>query len=162
MTATNSAERNVDREVPQVVRAGADDRAAGALGRRLAPSAGHRHPQLAAEIPPGERLGMPQDVLDGAFGDHFAAEAPRARAEVDDVVGRRDRLGVVLDDDHRVAEIAQPAKRGEQPLVVALVQTDARLVEDVEHAHEPRADLRREPDALRLAARERRGRRGPA
>ena len=31
-----------------------------------------------------------------------------------------------------------------------------RLVEDVEHAHEPGADLRREPDALRLAAGERR------
>ena len=32
-----------------------------------------------------------------------------------------------------------------------------RLVEDVQHAHQPAADLRRQPDALRLAARERRG-----
>jgi len=32
-----------------------------------------------------------------------------------------------------------------------------RLVEDVEHADEPGADLRREPDALALTARERRG-----
>ena len=31
-----------------------------------------------------------------------------------------------------------------------------RLVEDVEHAHEPGADLRRQPDALGLAAGERR------
>ncbi len=35
------------------------------------------------------------------------------------------------------------------------MEPDRRLVEDVEHAHQARADLRREPDALALAARER-------
>ena len=39
------------------------------------------------------------------------------------------------------------------------MQADRRLVEDVQHADERRPDLRREPDALRFAARERR--RGP-
>ena len=66
-------------------------------------------------------------------------------------------LAVVLDDEHRVAEVAQREQRREQARVVALVQPDRRLVEDVEHADEPRADLRREADALSLAARERRG-----
>ena len=37
------------------------------------------------------------------------------------------------------------------------MQPDARLVEHVEHAHQPGADLRRQADALRLAARERAG-----
>jgi hypothetical protein len=37
------------------------------------------------------------------------------------------------------------------------VEADARLVEDVQHADEPAADLPGEADALRLAARERRG-----
>src|SRR6202011_5958355 len=46
-------------------------------------------------------------------------------------------------------------QRREQTCVVALVQTDRRLVEDVHHAGEPRADLRCQPDALRLAARQR-------
>ena len=63
---------------------------------------------------------------------------------------------------HGVAQVAQPAQRAEEALVVALVQPDARLVEDVEHAHEARADLGRETDALRLAARERARRRGRA
>ena len=49
-------------------------------------------------------------------------------------------------------------EREDQPLVVALVEADRRLVEDVEHADEPGADLRREADALRLAAGERRRR----
>ena len=41
--------------------------------------------------------------------------------------------------------------------VVLGMQADARLVEDVEHPHQAGADLRREPDALRFAARERAG-----
>ena len=59
---------------------------------------------------------------------------------------------------HRVADVAQPLERVDQPRVVALVEADRRLVEDVEHADELRADLRREPQPLRLAARERRRR----
>ena len=45
----------------------------------------------------------------------------------------------------------------EQAVVVARVQADARLVEDVEHADEPAADLAGQADALGLAAGERRG-----
>ena len=77
------------------------------------------------------------------------------RPEIDEIIGRADGVFVVLDDDDGVAEVAQFAQRGQQPLVVALVQADARLVEDVEDAGELRADLRGEPDALRLAAGER-------
>ena len=40
----------------------------------------------------------------------------------------------------------------QQTVIVALMQADARLVQNVKHADERRADLRREPDALRLAA----------
>ena len=48
------------------------------------------------------------------------------------------------------------ASVAEQLAVVALVQADRRLVEHVEHAGEVRADLRRQPDALPFAARQRR------
>jgi hypothetical protein len=44
---------------------------------------------------------------------------------------------VVLDDDHAVAEIAQVLERGEQPVVVALVQADRRLVQHVHDAGQP-------------------------
>ena len=94
-------------------------------------------------------------VVDRALRDHLAAEAAGARAEVDDVVGRLDGVRVVLHHDDRVAQVAQPAQGRQQTLVVALMQADARLVQDVEHAHEPRADLGRQPDALGLAAGER-------
>ena len=96
-------------------------------------------------------------VVGRALRDHRAAVHAGARAEVDHVVGVADRIFVVLDHDHRVAEIAQAIQRAQQPLVVALMQADRRLVEDVHHADEAGADLARETDALRLAARERLG-----
>src|SRR3546814_11250405 len=66
-----------------------------------------------------------------------------------------DRVRVMLDDDHRVAEVAKARQRREQPVVVALVETDRRLVKDVEHARQAAADLAGEADALALAAAER-------
>ena len=43
-----------------------------------------------------------------------------------------------------------------QTLVVAVMKADGRLVEDVEHANEPRANLRRQTDPLCFTTRERR------
>ena len=89
--------------------------------------------------------------------DDLAAVLAGARADVDDPVGVPDGVLVVLDDDQGVAEVAQPDQRLDQPVVVALVQADRRLVEDVEHADQAGADLGGEPDALRLAAGQRAG-----
>ena len=69
----------------------------------------------------------------------------------------QDRVLVVLDDDHGVAEVAQALERAEQAVVVALVQADGGLVQHVEHAGEAGADLRGEADALAFAARQRAG-----
>ena len=113
---------------------------------------------LAGEELAGDRVRVPLDLLRGAFGDHVAAVHAGARAHVDQVVGRSHHLLVVLDHEHRVAEVAQPLERGDQLPVVALVEADRGLVEDVEHADQLRADLRREPQPLRFAAAERRGR----
>ena len=90
-----------------------------------------------------------------ALGDDLAAVLAGAGAQVDQVVGRVHRALVVLDDHHRVADVAKALERADQLLVVALVKADRRLVEDVHDADETRADLRRKPDALSLAARER-------
>ncbi len=64
----------------------------------------------------------------------------------------------MLDDDQRVAEVAQALQRGDEAFVVALVQADGRLVEHVQDAHQAGADLRGQADALRLAAGQRGGR----
>ena len=99
-----------------------------------------------------------RDLRRRAFGHDLAAVHAGARPHVDEPVGAAHHLLVVLDDDDRVADVAQPLERADQARVVALMEADRRLVEDVQDADELRADLRREPKPLRLAARQRRGR----
>ena len=114
--------------------------------------------QLAPEIRAGQRaVAVLEQLRRRALEDQLPAVLAGAGAEIDHVVGGADRLLVVLDDDDGVAEVAQARQRAEQRAVVALVQADRRLVEDVEHAGQVRADLRRQPDALPFAARQRRG-----
>ena len=81
----------------------------------------------------------------------------RPRAHVDDVVGRAHGLLVVLHHDDGVAQVAQPQQRVDEPPVVALVQADGGLVQDVEDAHQTGADLGGQPDALGLSPGERAG-----
>ena len=87
--------------------------------------------------------------------DDLAAVDAGAGAHVDDMVGVADRVLVMLDDEHGVAEASEALQRFEEAVVVLLVEADRRLVEDVEDAREAGADLRGEADALALAARER-------
>ena len=141
-------------DVAQVVLAGAEDldRAAG-----RAPARRRRDRALAGEVLAGERLLDAFDLRGGALRDDVAAVLAGARADVDEVVGGAHRLLVVLDHDHGVAEVAQALERGDQLRVVALVQADGGLVEDVEDADQRGADLRGQADALGLAAGQRRG-----
>jgi hypothetical protein len=70
---------------------------------------------------PGQRVAGPQP-LDGALEHHLAAPGARARAEVDDVVADRDRLRLVLHDQHGVALVAQLEQQLVHPLDVVRVQ----------------------------------------
>src|SRR5882757_4926450 len=60
----------------------------------------------------------------------------------------------MLDHDHGVAEITQIHQGVEQALVVALMQSDRGLIQNVHHTDQSGADLTGEPDALCLAARQ--------
>ena len=72
------------------------------------------------------------------------------------MIGGRDDVEVVLDHDHGVARIAQPAEEAEQPAGVPRVKAGGGLVEHVGDAGEARPELGGQAHALRLAARERR------
>ncbi len=109
-------------------------------------------------MPPGNRLRVRLDLRKGSLRDYLAAVHAGTGSEVHDVVGPAHRLVVVLDDDERVALAAQGFERVEQTVVVARVQPDGGFIQHVEHAAQVGAELRREPDALRLAAGERLGR----
>ena len=61
----------------------------------------------------------------------------------------------MLHHDQRVARIAQTLEGVDELVVVPLMQTDGRLVQDIQNAHEGGADLGGKPNALCLAARKR-------
>ena len=113
---------------------------------------GHGDLLLAGQILPGDGALAARNLLRCAGADHFPTVHTRTGADVDEIICRTHGVLVVLDDDERVAEITQLAQRGQQLFIVALVQTDGRLIQNIQHAHERRADLRCEPDALALAA----------
>ena len=58
----------------------------------------------------------------------------------------------MLNNYYGIAEVAQTFKRGKQFFVVALMKSDARLVEDIEHAHKRTAYLCCKSDSLAFAA----------
>src|SRR3989475_765254 len=121
----------------------------------LPPRRRHRDLESARQVAAGERVRVRHDLVRRPDRDDVAAQLAGTRAEVHHVVGVADRLLVVLDDEHRVAEIPEPLERLEQAPVVPLVQSDGRFVEDVEHADETRPDLCRQTNSLPLAAGER-------
>ena len=152
--AGEHAERDRRGDVLEVVRARADDLQL-ALRIGLAPRLRHGYLAHAGEVFRGEARGIGDQLLRRALRDDLAAMHAGAGADVDDVVGGEDRVLVMLDDEHGVAEVAQMLQRHQQAGVVALMQPDRRLVEHVEHAGQARADLRRETNALAFAARQR-------
>ncbi|MNG18660.1 hypothetical protein D3C84_1027460 [compost metagenome] len=60
----------------------------------------------------------------------------------------------MLNNDERIAEIPHMLKRLNQSRVIPLMQTDTRLIEDVQDAHEARTDLRGQSDPLCLSTRQ--------
>ena len=148
-------ERELDADVLQVVLLGTHNRDDVAVPRTT--STGYRDGAFPGQVLASDGFLVLEQLLIGAAVHDGSAVLAGARADVDDVIGDLHRVLVVLDDEHRVAEIAHPHERLDEALVVALMQADRGLVEHVQHANQTRTNLRREPDALGFAAGEGRG-----
>ena len=61
----------------------------------------------------------------------------------------------MLHHDDAVPLVPQLLQRSDELAVVPLMQADGRLIQDIQHVDQLRADLRRQPDPLPLAARQR-------
>ena len=95
-------------------------------------------------------------LLRRADGDHLPAAHPALRPQVDDPVGALHDVQVVLDHQQCVAALHQPLQHLHQLPDIFKVQACRRLVENVDGAPGgPLAQLARQFDALRLAARQR-------
>src|SRR6266851_1937325 len=106
----------------------------------------------AAQVLTGEGGSGGFDLRRFALGDEVAAGVAGAGAKVDDEISAADGVFVVFDDEDGVAEIAKMFEGAEQARIVAGVEADAGLIENVENAAKARADLRGESNTLRFAA----------
>ena len=109
----------------------------------------------AGEKESGQRTCARTNFGGSSVGEQFAAMHPGGRSEIDNAIGAGHEFLVVLDHEERVALRAERFERLDQAIVVAGVQSDARLVEHIQNAGEIGSKLGGQPDALGLAAGER-------
>ena len=89
---------------------------------------------FARDIEPGERGGAVSDLFGRPRENDLASLGPGPRSHIDDVVGAKDRLPVVFDHDQAVTGVPEPHQDVQKPSVVARMQADAWLIENIEHA----------------------------
>ncbi len=103
---------------------------------------------------PVMELRVGRDLGDGAGGKQLAAELAGSGPEVEQVVRGAYDVGIVLDDEDGVAEVAQLFHDVDELGGVARVQADRGLVEHVQRADEAGAKRGGELDTLGFAARQ--------
>ncbi len=144
--------RDGDVDVLEVIGAGAAD-GDDLAGVDETPGDFGRGFHLAVEVLTREGLAaIGEELREVAFKDHLPPMLPGSGAEVDDVVGGAHDVGIVLDDEDGIAEVAQLMEDFDEAGGVAGVEADGRFVEDVAGAHEPGAETGGELDALGFAA----------
>ena len=105
---------------------------------------------------PRERTLAGANILNASGANDLTAVNARFRSDVHDIVGSSYGILVMLDDYKRIAEVTQILQGRKELVVVPLMQSDARLVENVQHSYQRRTDLRCKAYPLTFTAGERR------
>ena len=108
--------------------------------------------QFAGEVASGQRSRSLQYFVVASGCDHLAAVLPRARAEIENAVGGAHDIGIVLDHQDGISQVAQVVQNLDQAMGIAAVQSDGGLIQHVQRSHQPRPQRSRQLNALRLAA----------
>ena len=75
-----------------------------------------------------------------------------SRADIHNVIRRIHGVLVVLHYHQGIAQIPKAFQCCQKLIVVPLVKTDTRLVQNISHAYQPGANLSCQPNPLRLAS----------
>jgi hypothetical protein len=132
--ADEEAEGDIDVDAAEVVDAGSGEFEVFAAG--LSAILWHGDGEAAGEIFSGDGIGVGGDFFDCSRGEEMAAEFAGAGAEVEEVVGGADDVGVVFDDEDGVAEVAEVLHDADEFGGVSGVEADAGFVQNVECAYE--------------------------
>ena len=101
---------------------------------------------------PGNGLPEFPEFPQRSGSDYLAAVSSGSGAEVDDMVGPRHRLIVMLHHEEGISLAAEGFQGVEELVVVAGVQANGGFVENVEDAPQIGSELGGQTDALGLAA----------
>ncbi len=112
-------------------------------------------PGAAAEVLARDRALRREQLRGRPRRDDQAPIRAGPGPEVHDPIRRLDHRFVVLDDQDAVAQLLKPSEAVDQPRGVARMEPGRRLVQDIADPDQPRAELRRQPGPLELAAGER-------
>ncbi len=69
------------------------------------------------------------------------------------MIGGLDGVGIVLDNQNGVAQIAQRFQNVDEPLRISRVQANRRLIQNIQSAHQVRAQRGGQLNPLRFSAR---------
>ena len=120
----------------------------------IAPAIGRARKQFGQGLS-GVRLLHSRHLFRRTLGHHASALLAALRSQVEDPIGIADHVHVVLDDNDAVAQVGQPMQHLQQFTDIVEMQTGGRLVQQIQRlARLPLAQLARQLDALRLAARQ--------
>ena len=76
----------------------------------------------------------------------------RFRTDIDYIIRRPHGVLVMFHHDQGVAQVPQVAQGAQQFFIIPLMQTDGRLVQNIQHAHQAGTDLGGQANALAFAA----------
>ena len=120
----------------------------------LAAFFGDRDLQAAAQILCRQTLCRFDDLGRMPFDDHFTATNTRTRPEIDQVIALAHRVFIVLDHDDGIPDIAKVLKRADQAIVIARMEANRWLVQNVKNSNQSGTDLTGQANPLGLATRQ--------
>ena len=83
-----------------------------------------------------------------AIIDNFAAMCSGVRPNVHNPVGMSDDIVIMFNDEQRITSAFEFIQRAQQCLGIGRVQPCRRLIQDVDHTEQLRADLRGQSQTL--------------
>src|SRR5436190_12184873 len=111
---------------------------------------------MRAEAFASNGFGVSQQFFECAGSYNLSAMDARTRSEINNIIRPAHRLLVMFDHQNRITPALEHRQSRQQLFVVACVEPDGRLVQNVEHAAEIRTKLRRQANPLAFSSRERR------
>ena len=84
---------------------------------------------------------------------HFPTLSASLRTDIHDIVGSKHHILIVLNNDYCIADVTQLFQGIDETIVITLMKSDGRLVEDIEHINQLTTNLGSKTNTLTLTTR---------